>query len=462
MILRPRLRLAGMVALAAGVLALMPGCAPKEDMSVSIVTSCDVSLLASDPVETTARLFFETAGELSERAAGLEQQLTQICNDINAASGDDPGAELRVACGKIGTRVAEAKALIPEAEPGGIIPVWVSVRYDETCRLNTVAEAECLSSCSTAPCDPLACPPTELSGNCGGDCTGTCSVRSEGAACVGECAGACATPPEGRMCTSAECSGACTAGEWTGRCDAGCSAGFYGKCGGACSGKCAEDAEQASKGLGADVNGPCARICVGQCSGNASGSCNAACAGSYSGGACFLGGPASRCLGTCGSPTASCLTACTGRCTVPVTDEPCAGHCTGTCSVPFTEPRCSGALTCEANDQCRRVCAVRAALATTCEPPVAAEVRLVGEVAGLYQAIRTHLPQFAAISREAALVNEQSFRIARVTLADYQALGNTRDRVRVCVSEGARKVEEARTSLARTVSAANVINGISL
>jgi len=116
--------------------------------------------------------------------------------------------------------------------------------------------------------------------------------------------------------------------------------------------------------------------------------------------------------------------------------------------------------TCDANPQCKAVCQVKAALATNCAISPDAQVRLAGDPR-LYGAIKNHLPEFAQLVVRTNLLNEKSLGISHVTLADYKALGATRDRVRVCVLQGVDATAQARASLSRAISASQIMRGIS-
>ena len=492
----------GTLLLSAGAVLGMLQCSTDEDLSVDIATSCDVAKLRTDdPVEVTVRLFVQTANDLGTEASALEKRFTDICNAVNQESGEEPGSDIHAACNKIAARLDKAQKTAPVPD-GGTAPIWVHVGYPETCSDNAQEEAACLSQCAKSPpCDiAQSCPAGKQSGSCAGSCTGVCRQAADNTACVGECAGACGTPDGGVVCAAAECVGTCTAATWAGQCESGCDAKFVGLCGGTCNGTCdgAKVGAQPDGGAPPDggggggdaggdggdggdggpveagpppdagpppppppapggADGNCTGVCVGSCSSKASGSCGAKCRGAFSGGEC-TGGPA-RCIGTCTGASIACLATCKGTCSVAVDGGSCGASCAGSCSGQLTNEQCGADLTCDANVQCHNVCKVRGALKANCQPPAGVEVRVAGDLA-IYQALKAHAGDFAAAALEANLLNTESFRISSVTLEDYKTLGATRDKVRVCVTAGSKSVDDARTSLATSVAAAQVIKGL--
>ncbi len=485
--MRKKLFIAVGVCLTASLPFALLHCSSTEDESVTIVTNCDPKALRTDdPVEVTARLFFETSNDLVTRAQALEKKFTDVCNAIDSESGDQPGTDIRSACNKIAARLAAAQKLAPVPDGGGDVPVWVHIGWPEDCAIDSQTESACITQCATSPCNTTAgCPMGKQAGTCGAACNGVCltAPQAQPQACTGECRGTCATPDGGIACSAAECVGDCTATTWTGRCAMGCDNGFLGLCKGTCTGTCdgapiagpgsmdagaddAGDGGDAEAGPPADAgpvvapggaDGNCPGVCSGQCSSQASGACGAKCRGGFSGGEC-RGGPA-RCKGTCTAAAFGCTTTCQGECAFNADGGACAGTCSGGCSGAVTNPSCGVALTCDANVQCKNVCRTKAAIATTCPNPPGIEVRVAGDQA-IYDALKKHMPDFAEASVEANLVNSTSFNISAVTLADYKTLGSTRDRVRVCVTAASKNVEQARNSLATSVAASQVTQGI--
>ncbi len=487
-----------------GTSILVLNCYSDEDTTVDIPTDCDVAQLRADPVETPARLFVETSVQLRDRVNELEKRFIDVCNAINREVGTQEGRDIRSACNPIATRLEAAQKLAPIPDGGAVAPTWVNVAFTDACQRNTKATADCLVQCGAA-CDIAKdCPAGNVSGKCSGTCTGTCEVAGPDTPCVGECRGACDTPDGGISCTAAECVGACTGTTWTGQCAQGCDTNFLGRCDGTCTGTCdgnpvnqktpvdagsdtgtdagdpdaGDDGGMADAGVpdaapeaggGGDAgggqapggaDGNCKGVCRGQCSANASGSCAARCRGGYSGGEC--GGGPSRCNGVCSGASIACTTECKGTCVsaFPAADAgTCPGICTGSCSVPFTEPACAANLTCPASEQCADICAVKGAIATKCEPPLAFELRVVGDLA-MYNALSKHLPELASLVREVNILNDDSVRIAQVTIEDYKKLGPTRDRVRVCITSASRTVSDARAQLGTVVGATSVLDGL--
>jgi hypothetical protein len=456
-------------------LGIFVQCSSDEDTTVDIATACEVGKLRDDVAEKTVKLFVETANEFDAKTKDLERRFTEVCKKINRDSGDSEGSDLRGACNKIAARLAKA-AKIPDA---GTTPVWVAISFDPTCNRNTQAELACIPQCAAGPCDPAkACPPDKQQGTCSGKCTGVC--LSTDSACTGECHGACAMPDGGTGCQTAECVGGCSGATWTGRCEQGCDQTFNGVCGGTCVGTCdgnrvgptpptPDGGSDAGTEAGTDAGPPpivpapggadgnCPGVCVGTCSSQASGTCRARCRGGFSGGECFAGG--ARCTGACLQGSLACLTSCTGKCASPATNSTCQGECQGTCDVPMTGVKCTVPPSCEATAECKNICAVKGALATTCEAPSAVDVRLAGDNP-MYAALKKHIAEFAALSMEATLLSDTSASITGASVAEYKAIGATRDRARVCVTAGAQTVDEARTRLASIVGAKQVIRGI--
>jgi hypothetical protein len=465
-----------------GLLSLVQ-CMSDEETSVDIATSCDVQKLRTDLPEVTVRLFVETSDQLNAKVTDLQARFTAVCNKINKEAGETESPDIRGACNKIASRLAKAQALAPVPD-GGTAPIWVKLGFSEgVCSADTSAVAACLTQCGGTPCDVLkGCPPERLSGTCAGNCS-VCNDVGEAVACTGDCRGSCGTPDGGAACAAAECVGGCSAATWTGTCEQGCDLGFFGICGGTCTGTCdgvaigdagtppaPQDAGAEAGEGGAPVDagptppapggadGNCGGKCSGTCSAKASGSCRIRCRGGFSGGEC-TGGPA-RCTGTCSAASVGCTTTCRGSCSSNIPNGgTCAGRCTGTCSVPLTNPQCDTDLNCEGNLQCKNICRVKGALGTKCTSPTGVEVRLAGDLA-LYNALKNHLAEFGALSVEANLLNTASFSIGNVTLGDYKEVGATRDRARVCIQAAAKTVETARTNLATTVAASQVIRGV--
>jgi hypothetical protein len=453
-------------------------CYSDEDESVDLPTACEVASLRTDPGEATLRLYVETAIELRNRANALQKSVIDVCNEINRASGAEQGNDVALACNRIADRIGAAQR-IPPAPDGGIRPPWAVMSYDEAICTNSVeVEADCVAKCGGTCAAATACPAGSRKGTCGGTCKGTCTVPTEGTACVGECRGTCATPDGGTPCAAgAECVGTCNAATWVGRCETGCDLGFLGKCGGTCNGTCdgqpvgqqpsppsdGGTADGGDAGAPADAGPPgpapggadgnCTGICTGTCSATASGSCRQRCRGAFSGGEC-TGGPA-RCVGACVG-LAACTTTCDGKC-ANVTAA-CTGECTGECTQPTGPSSCGIPTTCEANAQCKSICALKGTLAGKCEPPKFVGVRLAGDDA-LYVALKANLAKLVALGLEGTAINEKALALGNVSVDDYNKIGASRDRARLCVIEGSKIVAEARATLAKSVSAAQVLRG---
>jgi hypothetical protein len=469
------------LAVAASLAAIMH-CASKDDESVTIVTACDVAALDTSPAEITVKLWAETATELRTRTQALETRFKDVCNAMNREMGEAEGADARAACNKIAGRIEAASTTPPIPDAGGVRPVWVVTRWDDTCKYDSTLEAKCVDSCSgeAAPCDPIGkCAPTNAySGTCGGECTGTCAESGENVACKGECTGTCAMPVPGdggagqapTFACGAECSGTCTAATWTGNCTTACDTGFFGRCGGTCTGTCdgtpintqpppedagaeagPSDAGPPKAPTGSDAN--CKGVCRGQCSAQASGSCTSRCNGVFSGGTCQAAG---ACRGECKGQT-GCLTTCTGTCTTR--SAQCGGTCEGDCSTAKSAGRCKGTLDCAGNRECKAICGVKAALAATCGKPADSEVRIAGDFA-LYQAVEKHIADFAALTNEMNLVRLAVERAADRTPGSFKSIGIVRDNAFKCVEGTLPVIAEARTSLNTSLLASQVIKGV--
>ena len=472
-----------------GLLAL--NCAPDEDLSVAVVKDCDVARLTTDVPEATVKVYVETANDALARAQDIEKRFLAVCNKINKDLGDTDGTTLSAACNKIAARVQKAIALTPlppGALPGTVAP-WVAVGWEQSCTVDSHALATCEDTCSgSAPCDhDQKC--GALVGSCAA-CSGRCDTRGEKVACNGQCSGTCDMPaapaPDSGIdggpspACAGECVGTCKfPTNWTGRCTTGCNAGFQGQCLGTCTGTCngspvgdvvdaggdTGDSGDAGEGgveagpvdaaapVGADGN--CAGFCKGQCSSGASGSCTTRCTGVFSGGQCTGAG---NCVGVCNATATGCTATCTGRCTLTGTGGSCAGACTK-CDGPVTNGACTGALDCPANDQCKAVCGVRAALATKCPAINVGELRVAGDTV-LYTAIAKNIGEFATLANELTVVKNAVERIADRTPTDFKSIGLVTDRGFRCVDTGISTMGQARDTLNKSTGATNIFRGI--
>jgi hypothetical protein len=500
-----------------GVSALIH-CSSDESKATDIPIECKVEQLNTETTEKTAKVFYDTANGLKTKAGDLRKRFTDLCDTINAELGDQKtsgeynDSRLRAACNKVAARIKKAKDSAPDA--GSATPLWAAITFDTNCQADTAAENTCIAQCADAPCDiAKACPADKQVGTCTGTCTGTCATKDS--TCIGECRGACGTlpattfpdgginTPAGNACQQAECVGTCTAPNWNAKCEGPCR-NFYGECGGTCTGKCdgqeinpqqpppppdtdggcteedggfdedadaynppivkcvTKDAAAPPVPIPYDKPGNCKGTCSGICSGSANGRCTGTpCDGGFSGGECFAG-PV-RCNGSCSQASIACTgTTCTGTC-VSGTDggATCAGECAGGCNGQMSNIKCTAPLACEANEQCKNACVVKGAIATTCAPPGSVDVRVIGDTK-LYEALKKHLTEFAAIVMETQLVNDQSVAITNVTLGDYKVLNNNRDArlpVRLCVKTSNDVVNGARSLLATLVGAAQITKG---
>lgn len=476
-------------------------CVPDEDTSVAIIKDCDVGALAVTPPEATVKVFVQAMSDALTRAQDFENRFRDACNAINRDLGEAEGGDIRSACNKIAARISKVIALTPVPDGGlpASVPPWVSLGWDETCSLDTHALATCIDTCSgQAACNhDSKC--SALIGTCSGACNGGCAVTGEKVACSGECRGACDMPAPpaadsgieaGTPQTCAgECIGACKTPTWTGNCDKGCDKGFVGQCLGTCTGTCddtpvgpvkdagpeggfdaGDDAgeggvEGGAPDGGADgggsttaptgQDGNCQGLCKGQCSSGASGSCTLRCTGAFSGGICNGNG---NCIGQCVSPSNGCTTTCTGTCTGPADGGTCTGSCQGQCAGAVTANTCRGTLDCQADDQCKAACGVRAALSTKCPPVTTGDVRVAGDGA-LYKALQAHIGEFATIVNEFSLLKAAFDRDADRTPSDFKSIGLVSDTGFRCVDSGISTATKVRESLNRSAGATTILRG---
>jgi hypothetical protein len=99
-------------------------------------------------------------------------------------------------------------------------------------------------------------------------------------------------------------------------------------------------------------------------------------------------------------------------------------------------------------------------LGVKCDGPAISAVRLAGDLK-LYAAIKNHMTEFAQVALEAQLINNNTFQLSGVTLDDYKSIGATRDQARVCIQAASTTTANARKSIAVSVAASQVIQGIS-
>jgi hypothetical protein len=255
-------------------------------------------------LESRVKAGLSAAANLEKLAVRIEGQVASACGglakDLGATDAQltpkepGPGKRAEAACSVAAGLLGEYKAKVQGT---------LSVRAQPPrCSASMDAMADCAARCD-ANVQPgqvdVRCEGGELSGRCGGQCQGTCTVEG-GARCEGSCSGQC-----------------------TGACDAG----FSGRCDGACEGKC--DGQTAS--------GKCAGTCEGKCGGGASGSCSGTCKGQCSA-ACEMQA-SGQCEGTC-----------TGQCSVEME----APKCTGNVEPPRMSAECEANCDAEvsANVEC--------------------------------------------------------------------------------------------------------------
>jgi hypothetical protein len=483
----------GVASFASGALTFV-NCAPDEDESVTLVTSCDLNALnTSDPAEATVKLYSQTGDEMTTRAKALVDRFTKICNDINRDLGQTEGRDVHEACNRIADRVIAANSLAPVPD-GGVAPLWVTVNFDITCALDGKAVATCVDQCSAKKgCDPAAtCPAGRARGQCAGKCD-DCTVGGEGicnGACNGECEQPNVGPEAGIPACQGECRGTCKAGVWQGACSTGCNANFRGKCAGTCRGSCdgvpypspapdggpgdsgAPDADPDAGDAAVDAavvdagggdaaappgSGVCSGICSGACVGEASGTCGAPtpggaspCQGEFKGGLCT-----GACVGQCIGVAAPCVTKCVGTCTSTATG--CTGTCS-TCDGTLANAQCTSSPTCpEVNPICAATCALRAAMATTC-PPSAVDIRVAGDYA-LPTALKNHAADFSAAAREATLLSSNLSGVLQRTPSEFREIGVVRDNARFCAAEAPKKYDEVRKLVNEAAGATLVVQG---
>lgn len=457
-------------ALAVGLLGggamLFLQCAPAEDTSVTLITKCDLEALnAADPAEATVKLYAQTSADLSDRVTKLKARFTAVCNAVNRDLGLPEGAEIHEACNRIADRVTAANNIAATPD-GGTRPVWVNVKFDVSCDLDGAAAATCTAQCSDKKnCDAVAtCPPGQKRGTCAGNCS-ACAVEGKPAACKGSCNGTCDVPSadagvQGLPACQGECRGTCNAPNWLGACSAGCISGFRGLCNGTCTGACdnvpydggAPDPDAGPEAGAPQGSGTCAGVCTGSCAGEATGSCVTPCKGQFAGGACP--GPG-NCVGTCSGVGIACVTTCDGVCTSST--GACGATCAGECGGTLSAAKCAVAPACEANPICAGVCALRAAIATTC-PPSGIDIRVGGDYK-LPTALKNHAAEFSAAAREATLLSNNISGVLQRTPSEFRAIGVVRDNARLCATEAPKAYDELRKQVNEVVGASLVMSG---
>lgn len=478
--------------LAAGsVITLTVSCLsdPRENDSVHVVNSCDLSQLSADPhnPQSTLRAYVTATDELLKRATDVEAQMRDACNSIDTELGLPTGGDAQTACKPIAGRVtalAKQGAALSEPPPGS--PYWAELRFAPNCAPNPKALTDCVAACAGA-CDASKCDPAKAAGKCDGDCGGSCTTQGTAIACNGLCIGD--VPVTGAPTTcDGQCNGVCTGPTWSGQCKGACAGMFIGVCGGTCTGKC-DDAPinvttsdagvdgggdagaEAGGGGGGGGGGPpplsppptnadgnCKGTCVGQCSSNGDGSCfGAPCLdfskmgppglAPFSGGACFSG----LCAGDCvaGNGTGA-TTTCNGTCVA--NKAKCDGVCHGPCTGNRTDAFCEGTLKCGQNSECENACEARAQLATTCDDPKFLEVYGVTDPA-LRAAFQKYGAKLAKAVSQLELLRTAYGYIGSRAYGDFVAIGLQGDLARACVAHGNDTVAAANTKLTAAIAA---------
>ncbi|MCC6216340.1 MAG: hypothetical protein IT376_15870 [Polyangiaceae bacterium] len=270
-----------------GGLPGLPGAGCPADLKdPSAIMSANFGLEAG--LEGKVKAALAAGAALEKLAVEVEGDVAMACGNLAKDLGADdaaitpkeegPGKKAEAACQAAVKLIGEFKA-----KASGKIEVKV---VPPKCSASMNAMAECAGSCDASVKGGKAevkCEGGEISGKCGGECKGSCTVAA-GAECKGTCGGTC----EGSC--DAEFSGKCT-----GKCDGTCEGGTSkdGKCDGTCKGKCE-----------AGGSGSCGGTCGGKCDASCEVKGQAKCEGSCSGG-CSVEIEEPKCSGTVQPPEMS-------------------------------------------------------------------------------------------------------------------------------------------------------------
>lgn len=458
---------------------------PRADEPVTVVETCDVAALSSDPTspQATLRAYLDSTQSMVDMANGVEVDLVAACAAIEIELGLKPASDLAGACKSLTARINSVIARAPAQAGLNIVADWVQIGFAPKCEAPANALESCLSTCA-GPCDSSKCEEGKLAATCDGTCDGTCSTDGAKVACNGKCVGE--APVTAATCQG-ECVGRCLGKSYTGQCEGSCAAAFVGVCGGTCTGACdgtptnptMDGGTEAGTEAGADAgevdagptappgtpprppagnDGNCKGTCTGVCSSKAYGDCKAACAtykddgatvpAEHSGGICANG----VCTGTCRAAKGTgSTTTCNGTCTA-LAKGACRGVCRGTCDGATSNVRCEGTLNCGQNIECNNACEAAALLATKCEEPTLLQLYSVSDPV-LYAAIAKHYGKLGkAITQLSYLRNAFGF-IGNRTYADFSRIGLSGDLTRACVAKGRVNVDAADAKIRALLAA---------
>lgn len=475
----------GAALLAIGGVTLLVKCDdPREDESVTVVTSCapDAGVferLSTDPSspQSTVVAYVNAAESLAAKVAEMDNLLRDGCNDVDTALNIPTGSDPESACQPLAQVITTIRKTQP-LPPGPPPPSWFGISFAPSCHVDPNALAACLNTCSVSDagaCDNSHCSPaTQSAGTCNGTCIGTCTTTATGDAsvdCRGECQGTCSNfGPDGgpisNLC-GGECNGVCPGSSYNGYCATGCgnasssSKLFTGECDGTCTGTCNGTVVNGGipdGGLGPEAgvpnnsDGDCTGLCVGWCSSNAYGGCPFPCAGapSFKGGVCT-----NPCSNTCVSGTGGgCGGTCDGVCVTATGDAgaPCSGICNGVCSGTVSSPICNGGLACGQNIECNNACTAAAAATVTCDPPASIEVEAVSRL-DVYNALKSKGAKIGEALQMLSILRTAEGYVDQRSLTDFAAVGATGELVRACAARGQTAVEQANAGITAAIAA---------
>lgn len=362
-----------------------------------------------DPDQLKAKTGLLAALHIDRLAGSMNEELIDACGALARQLFADEkaltpemtvlGAEADQACKVVDESVKKLKSIA-----GGRVIISAGIPL---CSTPLKVADECLAACrsETEKEDPKAAGPLpelscegELSGSCGGICSGQCTAEGD-SECAGSCAGLCA-----------------------GSCDSE----FTGTCSETCAGRCD----------GAEVKGTCEGTCQGQCLDGARGTCGGTCSGACDG-ACTM-----EAQGKCGG-------VCSGECNEALTNQRCTGYLRLPTSVSECQKGCDllvlAGLTCTAP-----------VVKVHVEEPENEEAANL-----LERALSQHLPQILAaraLNLEQARV-EQAAALAKENMSALAAVrtssgGQLAEKHKVCIDEAKRNGEESSAALALLFSAA--------
>src|SRR5262245_22089714 len=128
---RTLLGLTGSLSIVSGGILTLVSCFadPREDDTVHVVDSCNVSALTATPgPEAAVKAFVEASDALLAKAKAANDALRDVCNAIDTDLRLPTGADTAAACFPISSRIAALLKGEPPAPPGALaVTHWVEL-----------------------------------------------------------------------------------------------------------------------------------------------------------------------------------------------------------------------------------------------------------------------------------------------------------------------------------------------